>query len=124
MNKVRGSLSLRLAFVPEQVNIPLMLALEHGIFSKHGLTVSHVLVPEGTGRMLAMVESGEADIAFTVTDATMVAKAKGSNIRLIGTFVESPLVWVAATSSGSGIASLADLRTRPGNRPIKVGVSR
>lgn len=38
------------------------------------------------------------DIALTVTDASMVAKAKGRSIDLCGTFVASPLVWAVATT--------------------------
>jgi hypothetical protein len=34
-------------------------------------------VPEGTGRMLEMLEKNEADIALTVTDAFIVANSKG-----------------------------------------------
>lgn len=97
---------VRLAGVPEQVNIPVQLCIEHGIFIKHGVEVEWVLVPEGTGKMIQMLESGEVDVALTVSDALMVGVASGRAVRLVGTFVESPLVWAVATSPAHHAAGL------------------
>lgn len=43
---------LKLLGVPEQVNIPIQLCQEQGIFSKFGVDVDYTTVPEGTGAML------------------------------------------------------------------------
>jgi hypothetical protein len=88
--------SLILAGVPEQVNIPINICIERGIFKKYGIDVTFRLVPEGTGAMLNLLEEGGADLALTVTDAFMVGKANGRKVELLGTFVESPLVWAVA----------------------------
>ena len=79
--------------VPEQVNIPIRIALERGLFQKWGLDVEYRLVPEGTGKMLDLLEKGELDVALTVTDGFIAGKSTGRKVKLCGTFVESPLTW-------------------------------
>ena len=119
---------LVLAAVPEQVNIPILLCQERGIFAKHGLEVVHRVVPEGTGKMLDMLESGEVDVALTVTDGFVAGKAAGRRVSLAGTFVESPLIWAVAasarsssSSSSSSAVSMSDLASLP---KCRFGISR
>ena len=94
MKKVSKAVSkLVLAAVPEQVNIPIQICFEKDLFceynnsychwmhsvtilfihhyamlviAKHGIEVEHRIVPEGTGRMLDLLEEGAVDIALTV----------------------------------------------------------
>jgi ABC-type nitrate/sulfonate/bicarbonate transport system substrate-binding protein len=97
-----------IAGVPEQVNIPIQICQERGIFEKYGLDVEFRIVPEGTGKMLDLIEKEEVDIAITVTDAFIAARAKGRPINLVGTWVSSPLVWaVAGPPSHETAASIA-----------------
>lgn len=117
-----SSSSFRLGFVPEQVNLPLLLCLEKGIFARHGLDVSFQLVPEGTGKMLELLENEEIDIAFPVTDAFIVAKAKGRPITLLGTYVASPLVWSAVAGKSAPFRNFQELRDL--DRPVTVAISR
>ena len=74
-----------------------------------------------------MLEKEEADIAFPVTDAFIVARASGRPLTLIGTYVESPLLWGVFTSphntSVSNLVELMVLCQREG-RLLKVGISR
>lgn len=54
--------------------------------------------------------SGDVDLALTVTDAFMVGKASGRKVNLLGTFVESPLVWaVAARTERDDVTSIPEL---------------
>ena len=49
---------------------------------------------------------------MTVTDAFMVGKANGRKVQLLGTFVESPLVWAVSTSTSTDqahILTISDL---------------
>ena len=46
--------NITLAAVPEQVNIPIKICLERGIFNKHNIDVNYVVVPEGTGNTAAV----------------------------------------------------------------------
>ena len=52
--------SIRVIGVPEQVNIPIKLCLEQGIFQKHGVDVQYTEVKEGTGKMLQMLDKSIA----------------------------------------------------------------
>jgi len=117
-----------LAAVPEQVNIPILLCLERGLFAAHGIQVELRVVPEGTGKMLDLLESGEVDVAFTVTDALFAGKANGRKVRLVGTFVDSPLVWAVACSGRSAQAgalkTLTDLSQSALKRKCRFGISR
>lgn len=82
-----------LAAVPEQVNIPISLCIENGLFRKHGISLEYRITPEGTGKMLDLLEKEEIDCAFTVTDALLAGISTGRKPRFVGTFVSSPLVW-------------------------------
>jgi len=118
---------LKLAGVPEQVNLPLAICQQEGIFALHGIEVEWVVVPEGTGRMIQLLEDGEVDVALTVTDALMVGVAAGRKARLVGTFVESPLVWAVAASPAHRDAGLtmADLVAQKQEQAgFKFGISR
>lgn len=120
---------LVIAGVPEQVNIPVNICAERGIFKKHGIEVEVAVVPEGTGKMLEMIENGTTDIAITVSDAFMAGRAKGRAIQLCGTWVGSPLIWTIAASPDQLImedkhsTDLASLKVSD-DQDIKIGVSR
>lgn len=99
-----------LAGVPEQVNIPILLSLERNLFKSKGLDVEYRLVPEGTGKMLDLLESGDVDIALTVTDGFIAGKASGRKVNLAGTYVESPLTWCIAGKGSGEQKKIKDLK--------------
>jgi hypothetical protein len=84
---------IKLLAVPEQVNIPLKICIERGIFKKYGLEVSYNEVKEGTGKMIRCLEEKQADLALVVTDALLVGLANGCSVNFVGTYVKSPLIW-------------------------------
>lgn len=120
---------LIIAGVPEQVNIPVNICIERGIFRKHGMDVTMTVVPEGTGKMLEMIENSSIDLAITVSDAFMAGRAKGRQINLCGTWVGSPLIWSIASNPKEEVATntestnLASLKVCD-DQKIKIGVSR
>jgi ABC-type nitrate/sulfonate/bicarbonate transport system substrate-binding protein len=131
MKKVAHSLyqgKIRLACVPEQVNIPVQIALESGIFEKHNIQTEVKWVPEGTGKMIEMMERDEVDIALTVADAMLVARSKQRNIQLCGCWVPSPLVWAIASSpknsSYKDLKSFWNERQKQRINELRVGISR
>ena len=123
------STKLVIAGVPEQVNIPVNICIERGIFKKYGIDVQLAVVPEGTGKMLEMIENGSTDIAITVSDAFMAGRAKGRPINICGTWVGSPLIWTIAANPNQAITenktqtNLASLKISD-DENIKMGVSR
>lgn len=52
---------ITLAAVPEQVNIPIKICLEQGIFNKHNIDVNYVVVPEGTGNVYCIFNDVSVD---------------------------------------------------------------
>lgn len=58
--------------------------------------------------MLKQLHDNEADIAITVTDGFIAGKAAGSNVSLIGTFVDSPLTWAVCAAPNSKLNSIDD----------------
>lgn len=125
-------MTIRLACVPEQVNIPVDMVKELRIDAKYNVDLQVLSVPEGTGKMLTMLENGEADIAMTVSDAFIVANAKGRAVELVGTWVSSPLVWAVAASPAlpkeiTSVSALYAHRQKLTGDPackLRVGISR
>lgn len=77
--------------------------------------------------MLDLLETSDVDVALTVTDGFIAGRAKGRKVQLLGTFVESPLIWAIAGSplsghsdsaSNLGLSRLASLDS------VRVGISR
>lgn len=82
--------------------------------------------------MLDMLEKNDVDIAMTVSDAFIVANAKGRRVELVGTWVSSPLVWAVAASPSlpaeiTTVPSLYAYRqqlTGNAQTKLRVGISR
>jgi hypothetical protein len=89
------------------------------------------VVPEGTGKMLDLIEQNAVDIAITVADGFIAGKGKGRNIQMCGTWVHSPLVWAIAGPSVSApnnkkfttFEELKDFKLNK-NESIEFGISR
>lgn len=132
MKSLTSTMTVRLACVPEQVNIPVSMVKALHLDDKYNVDLQVLSVPEGTGKMLTMLETGEADIAMTVSDAFIVANAKGRPVELVGTWVSSPLIWAVAASpalpaSVTTVAGLYAHRQRvtgEASPKLRVGISR
>lgn len=117
---------LRLALVPEQVNIPVAWAVQELQKSATSLGVQLLYTPEGTGKMMDMLERREADVALTVADGFIAGRAGSGKkpVRLMGTFVESPLIWAVACGASSPYKTLDDLAPAALGRACRFGISR
>lgn len=105
-------------------SLPINICIERNIFKKHGIDVEHKIIPEGTGAMLDKLESGEIDVALTVTDGFIVGKANGRRVKMIGTFVKSPLVWAVAGCPKAKLTSFDMLHPDKLGKDCTFGVSR
>tara|TARA_B110000208_G_C11777100_1_gene432451 strand:+ start:42 stop:1871 length:1830 start_codon:yes stop_codon:yes gene_type:complete len=101
-----GAPPLRIGGVPEHFNHPWMVAN----FAAHGVKVEWVMQSCGTGAMIAELEAGNLDIIIALTEGLVSTIVKGSEIRLLGTYVASPLCWAVSAGAESPINSVADLR--------------
>ncbi len=58
-----------------------------------------------------MVKSGEVDVIVALTEGLVAdITQKDSDVKLIGTYVESPLCWAISVGKDSPINSIEDLR--------------
>lgn len=78
--------SLRAIGVPEHFNLPWYSLAEEA-------RVQWTNVAEGTGAMLNMLQRGETDIALLLTDGAVAGIAKGMPVKIVGCYIQSPLVW-------------------------------
>lgn len=70
-----------------------------------------------SGAILDLVERGEVDVAIVVTDALLVAKSKNRRVELIGTYVQSALVWAIAGPSSRRYPCMDDAMPPPRLEP-------
>ena len=92
MNESKNKMNLKIGGVPENVNIPWYETLE----GRKDLAWRDC--PGGTGEMCRLLDEGEVDIALVLTEGAISHIAKGSKIRIAGTYVQSPLTWGVHTS--------------------------
>lgn len=109
---------IRVGGVPEHFNLPWHLALESGQFLAAGVRVEWVELKLGTGQMIGALKAGDVDLVVALTEGLVADIALGSSIRLVGTYVESPLTWAISTGPTSNIHEVADLKG------ARIGISR
>ncbi len=102
--------TVRIAGVPEHFNLPWHLALEEGAFARRGIDLEWIEVPEGTGRMAAMLESGETDLAVILTEGIVKAIAGGTPALIAQEFISTPLHWGIHVHASSSFQKEEDLR--------------
>jgi len=104
---------LRIAGVPEHFNLPWMLALERRAFVRAKIELKWHTVPEGTGRMCAMLRNAELDLAVLVTEGAVRDILHGNPARILAPYVDTPLTWGVHVGAGSGIEGPAQLGNVP-----------
>ncbi|CAF2035606.1 unnamed protein product [Rotaria magnacalcarata] len=109
---------IRVAGVPEHFNEPWKIGLEENLFKNEGIHIEWYSIKEGTGAMINKLKSNEVDVIVALTEGLINDIANGSDIRLIGTYVESPLIWSVSTGINSIYNSIEDLKGE------KFGISR
>ncbi len=110
--------TLTVGGVPEHVNLPWYLAVEEGRFEDLGLDVRWKDCPAGTGQMCEGLESGELDVALLLTEGAVAHIGNGGTCRIVGTFVETPLIWGIHTRADAPFEDPEGLRGR------RYGISR
>lgn len=141
------STTLRVAGVPEHFNLPFQSGVQRGVFSKNGVNLLWNAVPGGTGAMVQLVSSGEADVAVALTEGVVAAivsaninaeKLRKENssssstpppplLRCAGEFVASKLRWMVAAGVRHECSSLEDvgqMLARDPTRILRFSVSR
>ena len=106
-------ITFRAAGVPEHFNRAWRQLAERRALETLAVDLRWQEIPQGTGRMLDVLEAGEADLALMLTEGAVAGVANGRRIRLLGAWVASPLRWGVHVAAGGPLASRDDL---PGKR--------
>jgi len=124
MPEVHCNDEIVIAGVPEHFNYPWQIALKNSSSNSTSsscfgdLKIRFQEVPEGTGALIEGLKSGKWHIALALTEGLVKDVANGSDIRLLGTYVESPLCWAISAGSTSELKTDDDLKGK------KIGISR
>lgn len=98
---------LRVGGVPEHFNLPWRLAIEDGI--DPDVDVEWVDFPGGTGAIMEALDQGTLDVATPLTEGAVTAIAGGSGARILGMWVDSPLLWGIHVAAGSPAEDVEDI---------------
>lgn len=101
---------IRVGGVPEHFNYPWQMAIDRCIFEKHGVEVEWHVIKEGTGAMISALKGGKVDVIVALSEGLVSDIAKGSDLRLLGTYVESPLCWAVSVGAKSKFKEVAELK--------------
>ena len=99
----RAVTHLRIGGVPEHFNLPWRLAIEEGV------SAEWVDFPGGTGAIMSALDRGEIDLATPLTEGAVTAIAAGNSARIIGLWVDSPLLWGIHVAGGSAAKTVDDV---------------
>ena len=91
--------ALRIGGVPEHFNYPIWNAIEQKMFEK--ITPPRFVTQHcGTGAMIANLKNKKLDVIIALTEGIVADIAKNSSdVRMLGTYVSSPLCWAISTGS-------------------------
>lgn len=101
--------TIRVGGVPEHFNFPWHLAAEHQLYQQYGFEMHWQDYPGGTGAMCRALREGELDLAVVLTEGAVADIVKGSPARIVGTYVQSPLIWGVHVSAQGPIQHPATL---------------
>ena len=104
---------LRIGGVPEHFNYLFKLAEKNGLYKKQGVDVEFVVKKCGTGQMIQSLKEKDVDLVVALTEGLVSDIARReSDIRILGTYVNSPLCWAVSTGTESNIKNIDDLRDK------------
>ncbi|MEM8927440.1 MAG: substrate-binding domain-containing protein [Bacteroidota bacterium] len=110
--------TVKICGVPEHFNLPWHFAMEEGAFEARGIDLIWTDVPEGTGKMVHLLGSGEMDLAIILTEGIVKSISDGNPSRIVQSYVESPLLWGIHVDGKSSISRVDELKGK------KVAISR
>ena len=101
---------VRIGGVPEHFNYPLHMVHELKLDRKHGVQLEFVECNCGTGQMISNLKDNKVDLIVALTEGLVCDIAKGSDLRILGTYVSTPLCWAISGKGrlASGSASRLD----------------
>ncbi len=109
---------VRIAGVPEHFNFPWLLSIEEGAFEQRGIDLQWTDVPEGTGKMIEMLQSGATDLAIILTEGIIKGIIEGNRSKIVQEYIASPLLWGIHVGTHSPFQDISELKA------AKIAISR
>ncbi len=107
-----GPVRIRLGGVPEHFNLPVHEAFERGAFAERGVDLAWQTYAGGTGQMTRALREGEVDACILLTEGAIADRMAGAPIRIISSYVVSPLTWGIHTGTASALQHHAEIYTK------------
>ncbi|MHA7128244.1 type 2 periplasmic-binding domain-containing protein [Algoriphagus namhaensis] len=97
---------IRITGVPEHFNYPWQKLLENRSLKEKGIHIEWTEESRGSGKMLEQLDQGETDLAVVLTESFFKRFEQNEDIKIIGLYVKSPLIWGIHTSPATGFHDL------------------
>ena len=110
--------TIRVGGVPEHFNTPWHTAAASGRLEKAGVKVEWTEFPGGTGAMTKALRDRQVDVAILLTEGIVADLHKGSDAKLLGTYVSTPLCWGVHVGARSTLESMEDLHENKGRYAV------
>lgn len=103
-------MKVRIGGVPEHFNLPWHQAIEENAFEPFELAAEFITFHGGTGAMTQALEADEIDLAIVLTEGCVANQLNGSSLRIVKTFIQSPLIWGIHVAENSSIQAATEIR--------------
>ena len=101
---------IKIGGVPEHFNYLFRLAQEEGLYEKYNVDVEFIIQKCGTGAMIKALKNNELDVIIALTEGLTADICNGSDLKIFGTYVNSPLCWAASVGKDSDLNNIYDLK--------------
>jgi len=103
-------IEINIGGVPEHFNLGWYLTLKNGAYKNEGINLRWKDYPGGTGEMCKALKNKEIDLAVVLTEGIIKDIIEGNEVKIIQTFVQSPLIWGIHVANNSPYKSIEDLK--------------
>ncbi len=101
--------TVKIVGVPEHFNFPWLMAIEEGAFKTRGIDLVWTDIPEGTGKMNALLENGQAELAIILTEGVVKSITEGNPVKIVQEYIATPLQWGIHVAADSKYQTVTDL---------------
>lgn len=101
--------TVKIVGVPEHFNFPWLMAIEEGAFKTRGIDLVWKDIPEGTGKMCALLEDGQAELAIILTEGVVKSITEGNPVKIVQEYIATPLQWGIHVAADSKYQTITDL---------------
>ena len=101
--------TVKIVGVPEHFNFPWLMAIEEGAFKTRGIDLLWTDIPEGTGKMNALLENGKAELAIILTEGVVKSITESNPVKIVQEYIATPLQWGIHVAADSKYQTVRDL---------------